>query len=102
MWKPMCEGPQRSDIPGSDLIASRGEAPNHFPMAPNVIGVDYLLVEKSAVDQSGNLRNQPNQLLGIIRTAIPDDDDHERRVRLYQSRLQRWDNKPGTDCRSER
>ena len=29
----------------------------------------------------------PNHLLGIIRAAIPDDNDLERRVRLLQSRL---------------
>jgi hypothetical protein len=41
----------------TDLIATRGEAPTHVPVTPNVIGVDELLAKKSAVDQSGNLRN---------------------------------------------
>jgi len=36
----------------TDLIATRGEAPNHVPVTPNVIGVDELLAKKSAVDQS--------------------------------------------------
>jgi len=40
--------------------ATRGEAPNHVPVTPNVIGVDELLAKKSAVDQSGNLRNALN------------------------------------------
>ena len=35
-------------------------------------------------------------LLGVIRAAIRDDDDLERRLRLTQSRLQRWNNKAGT------
>jgi hypothetical protein len=41
----------------TDLTATRGEAPNHVAVIPNVIGVDELLAKKSAVDQSGNLRN---------------------------------------------
>ena len=36
----------------------------------------------------------PDHLLGIIRAAIPDDNDLKRRVRLLQSRIQRWKNKP--------
>ena len=45
--------PERHDLPVSDLIASRSEAPNHVPVIPNVIGVDELLAKKSAVDSVG-------------------------------------------------
>ena len=48
-----------------------------------------------AYPADGTTEFPPNHLLGIIRAAIRDDDDLERRVRLSQSRLQRWDNKPG-------
>ena len=69
------------DIPAPDLIASRGEAPNHVPVTPDVIGVDELLSKKSAVDQSGNLRNQP--IDGVIfrpTRPVPHEDGHVTEV----------------------
>ena len=47
-----------------------------------------------AYPADGSTEFLPNRLLGIIRAAISDDNDLERRVRLPQSRLQRWNNKP--------
>ena len=73
--------PGAHDIPAPDLIASRGEAPNHVPVTPNVIGVDELLSKKSAVDQSGNLRNQP--IDGVIfrpTRPVPHEDGHVTEV----------------------
>jgi dTDP-4-dehydrorhamnose 3,5-epimerase len=40
------------------LIATRYGVSNHDVVTPNVTGADELLAKKSAVDQSGNLRNQ--------------------------------------------
>src|SRR5437868_8987789 len=46
-----------------------------------------------AYSADGTTEFLPNHLLGIIRATISYNDDLERRVRLLQGRLQRWDNK---------
>jgi dTDP-4-dehydrorhamnose 3,5-epimerase len=50
-------------------------------MTPDVIGVDELLAKKSAVDQSGNLRNQ--SIAGVIfrpTPPVPHEDGHVTEV----------------------
>ena len=65
----------------TDLIATRGEAPNHVPVTPNVIGVDELLAKKSAVDQFGSLRNQPvDGLIFRPTRPVPHEDGHVTEV----------------------
>jgi dTDP-4-dehydrorhamnose 3,5-epimerase len=50
-------------------------------MTSDVIGVDELLAKKSAVDQSGNLRNQPIEGV-IFRTTrpVPHQEGHVTEV----------------------
>jgi dTDP-4-dehydrorhamnose 3,5-epimerase len=54
---------------------------NHDVMTPDVIGAEELIAKKSAVDQSGNLRNQP--IDGVIfrpTRPVPHEDGHVTEV----------------------
>jgi dTDP-4-dehydrorhamnose 3,5-epimerase len=63
------------------LIATRDGVSNHDVVTPNVTGADELLAKKSAVDQSGNLRNQA--IDGVIfrpTRPVPHEDGHVTEV----------------------
>jgi dTDP-4-dehydrorhamnose 3,5-epimerase len=63
------------------LIATRHGASNHDVVTPNVTGAGELLAKKSAVDQSGNLYNQP--IDGVIfrpTRPVPHEDGHVTEV----------------------
>jgi dTDP-4-dehydrorhamnose 3,5-epimerase len=64
-----------------DLIATRRDASNRYVVTPNVTGADELLAKKSAVDQSGDLRNQA--IDGVIfrpTRPVPHEDGHVTEV----------------------